>query len=101
VSESTAPAPVIVEHAISLLGKDYFTQTEAAHYCGMSISQFRAIAPSEGIVPAKFGGKLLYRRVDLQRAIERAWQLYDKLQVHGSSTGASRMGSANGRRSAA
>lgn len=59
---------------INLLGKDYFTQEEAAHYCGMSLRQFQKVSPGHGIKPAAFGGKLLYRRTDLQRAIEAEWQ---------------------------
>lgn len=75
---------------IDLRGKDYLTQEEAAHYCGLSKRQFQIVAPGYGIRAASFGGKLLYRRTDLQRAIESAWQPSDALRAHGCSIGAKR-----------
>jgi len=57
---------------INLLGKDFFSEAEAAHYCCVSLSQFRERAPEYNIVATWFMGKKLYRREDLQRAIERA-----------------------------
>ena len=56
--------------AAGLAGKDYFTQAEAARYCGVSLSQFRKHAESVGLRPITFMGKLLYRRADCRRAIE-------------------------------
>lgn len=61
---------------MDLAGKDYFTAQEAASYCCVSFSQFRAKSVEMGILPFKFMGKLVYRRSDLQRAIESEakWQ---------------------------
>ena len=60
----------------TLEGKDYFTTKEAAVYCCVSFSQFRAKSKELNLLPFKFMGKQLYRRVDLQRAIETEakWQ---------------------------
>jgi hypothetical protein len=55
---------------ITLLSKDYFTEKEAAHYCCVSLTQFRKEKVKYGIIPGKFMGKKVYRRADLQRAIE-------------------------------
>ena len=41
----------------NLHGKDYFTEAEAAFYCGLSLSQFRKIKKEYGIMPGFFGGK--------------------------------------------
>ncbi len=51
-------------------GKDYFTYKEAAHYCGVSFSQFRAKIKEYNLRPGRFMGKYLFRRSDLQRLIE-------------------------------
>ena len=56
---------------ISVLGKDYLTLDEAAFYAGVSSSQFRARAKTYGIHPRKFMGKMLYRKADIQQAIEQ------------------------------
>jgi hypothetical protein len=57
--------------------KDYLNAKEAAWYCGVSFSQFRAKAKGLNLIPFKFMGRYLYRRTDLQRAIEKEakWQL--------------------------
>jgi len=55
-----------------LCGKDYFTVEEAAAYACVSPSQFRAKAPALGLAPFQFMGKLVYRRADIQRAMEQA-----------------------------
>ena len=61
---------------IELSGKDYFSRKEAAHYCCVSESQFERKEVEYGIPCIPFMGKLIYRRVDLQRLIEAEWQLY-------------------------
>lgn len=54
---------------------EYMTQKEAASYCCVSVRQFRKIAPTVGLLPFMFGGKLVYRREDLKKAMEDArWQ---------------------------
>lgn len=50
---------------------DYLTQGQAADYCNVSLSQFKEMAPVYGIVPFKFMGKQLYRKIDLTSVIER------------------------------
>lgn len=59
---------------INLLGKDYFTVEEAAHYAGVSRSQFLEQAPLHGIFPLPGFGRQVYRRSDIQRAIEKQWR---------------------------
>src|SRR5258706_2837302 len=77
---------------LNILGKDYLTQEEAAHYCCMSLRQFQEVSAGYGIRCGRFGGKLLYRRADLQGAIEREWRAYEKLTAPTSSTGTTRKG---------
>ena len=55
---------------INLAGKDYFTEREAAAYACVSPSQFRAKAKDYGIHPVRFMGKKVYRKADIQAAIE-------------------------------
>jgi len=54
-----------------LAGKDWMTEKEAAHYCGVSFSQFRSKKEGYDLPFAIFMGKKLYRRRDLDNAIER------------------------------
>ena len=68
---------------IDLRGKDYLTIAEAAHFCGVSESQFREKAPRYGLTPRKFMGKVLYRRADLKEAIESAWRQSENAGKHG------------------
>lgn len=56
--------------ALNLLGKDYFTEIEAAHYAGVSPRQFRKKAMESGIMTASPMGKKLYRKDDIQRVLE-------------------------------
>lgn len=65
---------------INLAGKDYFTTDEAAFYACVSRSQFYEHAGLYGIKPFPFMGKKLYRRIDIQNAMEQAWR-----RVYGSS----------------
>ena len=59
-----------------LAGKDWLTVEEAAHYCGVSASQFNAKAPECGLEPRSFMGKKLYEKAGLHRAIHgaRPWE---------------------------
>lgn len=61
---------------MDLRGKDYLAEKEAAHYCCVSITQFRSKMTEYCIAPLVFMGKKVYRRHDLQQAIEhgRGWQ---------------------------
>jgi hypothetical protein len=65
---------------LSLLGKDYLDEIEAAHYACVSPSNFREKAARHNILPVRFMGKKVYRRVDIQRAIEKEWRRFEKEQ---------------------
>lgn len=54
---------------VNLTGKDWLTVEEAAHYCGVSRSQFDSRAAGCGIEPRNFMGKKLYEKAALYRAI--------------------------------
>ena len=54
---------------MSLSERDYLRVRQAAEYAGISISHWRARIQRE-FPPAVFYGKLLYRKVDVQRFIE-------------------------------
>ena len=73
-----------------LRGLDYFTQDQAARYAGVSLSQFRKLAAKQGIFPGDFMGKMLYRKTDLQRAIETSWQRSEFAANIARSTGKTR-----------
>ena len=55
-----------------LAGKDWLTVEEAAHYCGVSTSQFNAKASEYGLEPRRFMGKKLYEKAALYRSINDA-----------------------------
>jgi len=60
---------------INLAGKDWFTVPEAAHYCGVSVSQFDQSTDelqAAGVRPRRVLGKKLYARFELARMIEGA-----------------------------
>jgi hypothetical protein len=57
-----------------LAGKDWLTVEEAAHYCGVSISQFNTKAAGYSLTPRNFMGKKLYEKAALYRAIHGASQ---------------------------
>jgi len=57
---------------LDLSGKDWLTVEEAAHYCGVSNSQFRKNAMGYGLTPRRFMGKQLYEKAALYAAIEGA-----------------------------
>ena len=71
--------PVVTKAELNLLGKDYLTVDEAAHYCCVSVSQFREHAKHYGLLPIRFMGRVIYRKNDLQGAIETEWQHYGGL----------------------
>ncbi|WP_313141538.1 hypothetical protein [Stenotrophomonas sp.] len=62
---------------IDLSGKDWLTMDEAAHYCGVSVSQFNAKAGEYDLSPRQFMGKKLYEKNELYRAIHTSsgWKL--------------------------
>ncbi len=53
-------------------GKDWLTVEQAAFYCGVSVAQFNAKAPSLGLAPRNFMGKKLFEKAALHRAIHDA-----------------------------
>jgi hypothetical protein len=61
---------------LHLEGKDWFTEAEAAEYCGVALSTFREGYRDLGIVPRRFLGRKMYARADLFQAIadSPAWQ---------------------------
>jgi hypothetical protein len=80
---------------LDLSGKDWLTVEEAAHYCGVSNSQFRKNAMGYGLTPRRFMGKQLYEKAALYAAIEGAeeWPRFD-------STGAAARPTSTGRKAA-
>ncbi len=58
-------------NAFNLQGKDYFSEKEAAHYMCVSLRYFREVVKEYGIVSLKVLNKKVYRKTDLQAAIER------------------------------
>ncbi len=74
---------------IRLEGKDWFTEAEAAAYCGVAPSTFRAGYRSLGIAPRRAFGKKLYSRADLYTAIARSpeWQPSTNAASPGTSVG--------------
>lgn len=60
---------------ISLAGKDWLTEPEAAFYCGVSVTQFKKHAPSYGLAPRNFMGKKLYEKAELFAAISNSPQV--------------------------
>ncbi len=55
--------------SIDLSGKDWLTVDEAAHYCGVSVSQFKTRAGEYDLSPRQFMSKKLYEKNELYRAI--------------------------------
>lgn len=77
-----------------ILGKDYLTREEAAHYACLSLRKWDEVRVEHGITPIPWGGKLVYRKADIQRAIERACQQSSSGATVGSSSGGRVAGSA-------
>ena len=59
-----------VNREFYLSGKDYLNQSEAAHYCCVSESQFKRKRHDYGIGYLLFMGKHVLRKSDLKDAIE-------------------------------
>lgn len=59
---------------MSNLAKEYFNVDEAAEFCCVSNSQFRAKARDVGLTGGKLWGRIVYRRADLLRLIEQEIQ---------------------------
>lgn len=75
---------------MSLAGKNYFTEAQAADYCCVSLTQFRLRAPGN-IAHFWSMGKKLYRRVDCDRYLEHTaaqqWQHCENAEETTSSSG--------------
>src|SRR5215467_14371388 len=84
---------------LNLLGKDYFSEEEAAHYSCVTLEKFREQAALYGIRPSRFMNKRVYRRADIAAAIERGWQPSGSEEAPGFSTG-TRTASVSARHSA-
>lgn len=87
---------------LNLAGKDWLTVEESAHYCGVSVSQFREHALAYGLTPRRFMGKQLYERAELYAAIHGAepWRRSTGAATAPTSTGGKtgvRSGSLSGR----
>lgn len=61
---------------LNLLGKDYFTREEAAHYCCVSLSKFTEQHRCYGLLPFRFMGRVVFRKADIQQAMENQWERY-------------------------
>ena len=72
-----------------LEGKDYFREVEAAEYCGLSVDKFREWYKEVNIIPKRVGGRKLYSRADLFRAIDSSpeWQPNTNAAQAGTSPG--------------
>jgi hypothetical protein len=53
------------------VNKDYLTTREAAQFCGVSYHHFVRNRSLHGIAAVNFMGKLLYRKRDLIKSIEK------------------------------
>lgn len=73
---------------LNLAGKDWLTIEEAAHYCGVSVSQFKAKAREYDLDPREFMGKKLYEKSALYQAIysARKWSRSQSTGGTGSPT---------------
>lgn len=74
-----------------LEGKDWFRETEAAEYCGVAVSTFRAGIKSLGVAPRRAFGRKLYSRAALYAAIAACpeWQHSTSVEDRGISAGPS------------
>lgn len=69
----------------NLAGKDWFTEEEAAYYCGVSVRQFQGHYEELGIRPRRFMGRKLYSREELSTVISRSnpWHATDSTGMSG------------------
>lgn len=67
--ETAALRAQLAKLVVNVSGKDWLTVDEAAHYCGVSRSQFDSNIAEYGIEPRNFMGKKLYEKAALYRAI--------------------------------
>ena len=74
-----------------LRGKDYLTREEAAHYACVSLRKWDTIRKVRQIPRIPWGGKTVYRRADIQRAIESCPPL-EEGESRGISAGRKRQG---------
>ena len=54
--------------------KQYLTESEAADLACVPVERFAEVAPKQGIVPVAWMGTIVYRRADIETAMDRAWQ---------------------------
>jgi hypothetical protein len=76
--------------------KDYLTPLEAAEYACVPLADFEILAEGSGILSFPFMGQKVYRKADIQCAMERAWRLSTSGPAVTPSTG-SRAGRGIGR----
>src|SRR5690606_36413354 len=69
--------------------KDWFTEAEAAAYCGVALSTFREGYRDLGVVPRRAFGRKLYSRADLYAALAACpeWQPSTSVANRGTSIG--------------
>lgn len=79
---------------LHLEGKDWFTEPEAAAYCGVCVSTLREGYRALGIKPRRFLGKKLYSRLELNDAIRNS-PVWDRAPVQRGPTPVSVQGRAN------
>ena len=87
---------------LDLAGKDYFTEKEAAHYCGVCLRQFQKKIKQTPLRAGRFFGKNMYRRTDLQKLIEEtAWQPFNGDDIDATTAPSARRHISTGRREVA
>jgi len=62
---------------MNISGKDFLTEQEAAHYSCVSLSQFKKMYKVIGIKHGNFMGKKVYRKSDIQNAMNEAWHQFN------------------------
>lgn len=70
------------------LNKPYLRESEAAEFACLSLTRFREIAADVGIRRFRWGGRWVYARAEIQRAMDEArWQHYGDDDLRGATTG--------------
>ncbi len=64
---------------MNLSGKDYFSLSEAAAYACIDVERFEAMAHRHGCCPFPWMGELVFRKADIQLAMEKTHG--DKVQT--------------------